>query len=502
MKIVNGKHLLLVQIKNDTTLFASGIVNQDFRQYRINLLEKYPQMKDFLLEEFFDFDKIWSKWLNLLSWSKVENNMSLEFIAAHLKTKTTVMNGTVNPEKLLIELNGAKNNNTPYTHVGFGIYPVGYLQFIECARIAKEFDPQIITVAGNIGGLIDETKNHVDKVLLGDGVKSLRQLLGETVNDPYKVSFSTNQQSAYSRTQMVNLVTKLGCPGNCSFCMTPKLFDNKITPPFVTPRQVYDAIININGKTEKSLAINVCEPNMLLFRQWWYELFELFEGYKDPISIGGAATLKSIQKFDFKRIANSSLNFSLFNIGIESFTEHFDKNTEYEEVKEIINKLRNIGIGTLATFIVGFEHHTRESVLEEIRLLSKLDCLFYLVQNLKAYPGTDFWDKLKREKKLISGIPYDFYYITGFQAFKHKNFNLGFEDMLPLIRDIYFEILRESGPEVLNCVKLYENKQTTFDHFTDSASDCRILSKKLFRSWKKALNPSEKQIENYLKKLE
>ncbi len=224
MRIGNVPHLLLVQIKNDTTLFASGIVNQDFREYRINLLKKYPQMKDFLIEEFFDFDKIWPKWLNLLSWSKVENNMSLEFIAANIKTKTTVMDGTANPEKIINELNRAKSNGFPYTHVGFGIYPVGYLQFIDCARIVKKFDPQIITIAGNIGGLIDETKNYVDYVLLGDGVKSLRQLLGENISDPYRVSFSTNQQGMYSRTQMINLVTKLGCPGKCDFCMTPKLF--------------------------------------------------------------------------------------------------------------------------------------------------------------------------------------------------------------------------------------------------------------------------------------
>ena len=221
-------HLLLVQVKNDIALFVSGIVNQDLREYRINLLKKYPQMKDFLLERFFDFDKIWPKWLNLLSWSKVENNMSLEFIAAHLKTKTTVMNGTTSPEKILHELNRAKNNGFPYTHVGFGIYPVGYLQFIECAKVVKKFDQQIITIAGNIGGLIEETKNYVDYVLLGDGVKSLRQLLGENANDPYIVSFSTNQQGAYTRTQMVNLVTKLGCPEKCDFCMTSKLFNNII----------------------------------------------------------------------------------------------------------------------------------------------------------------------------------------------------------------------------------------------------------------------------------
>lgn len=69
---------------------------------------------------------IWRpKWLNLLSWSKVENNMSLEFIAAHLKTKTTVTDRTAHPEKVINELIRTKRDGFPYTHVGFGIYLVG-----------------------------------------------------------------------------------------------------------------------------------------------------------------------------------------------------------------------------------------------------------------------------------------------------------------------------------------------------------------------------------------
>ena len=501
MRIGNVPRLLLVQIKNDLIFSDWEVTNKDFRKYRIDLLKKYPQMQDFLIEEFFDFDKIWPNWIDLMSWGEVENNMSLEFIAANIKTKTTVMDGIGSQEKIINELNRAKSNGLPYTHVGFGIYPIAYLRFIDCARIVKKFDPQIITIAGNIGSLVDETKNYVDYVFLGDGVKSLRQLFGENVNDPYKVNLSLSRQNNYKRVEMVNIVTKLGCPERCDFCITTKLFDNRIIKPFVTPKQVYDAVTELNEKTKKIVTITVCEPNMLLFRQWWYELFELFEDCKDPIGMAGAATMSSIKKFNFKRIANSSLHFSVFNIGIESFTKKYIKNDGFEQMKKVVDSLRNIGIGVIGTFIVGFEHHTRESVMEEIKLLAKLDCLHHGVQNLKAFPKTQLWDKLKRENKLIE-VPYDFYSLPGFQAFKHPNFKIGFEDMLPLMLDIYRYILQECGPEILNCKKIYENKQKPFKHFSDSANDCRIISKNLFSSWKKYLNPSEKQIENYLKKLE
>ena len=501
MTISSAPRLLLAQIRNDAVFNAWEITNKDFRKYRINLLRKYPQMKDFLTEECFDFDKVWPDWVDLLSWGKIKNNMSLKFIAANLKTRTTVMDGTGTPEKIISELDRAKSSGSPYTHVGFGIYPIGYLQFIECARSVREFDPQIVTIAGNIGSLIEETKDYVDYVFLGDGVKSLRQLFGEEMGDPYEVNLSLSKQKGYQRVEMVNLVTKLGCPERCDFCMTTKYFDYKITKPFVTPKQVYDAITRLNEKSEKKVTVTVCEPNFLLFRQWWYELFELFEDYKDPIGIAGPATMSSVKKFDFKRISNSSLHFSIFNIGIESFTRKYSKNYEFDEMKDTIDMLRNIGIGTFATFIVGFEHQSRESVLEEIKLLTELDCLHYIVQNLKAFPNTELWKKYKQENKLID-VPNDFYFLSGFQAFKHPNFKTGFVDMLPLIRDIYRYIHQETGHEVLNCIKLYDNKQKPFKHFSDSANDCRTMSKKLFPSWKKYLNPSEEQIEKYLKKLE
>lgn len=493
--------LLLFQISNDTVCSSWEIINKDFREVRVKLIEKYPQMVEFLEERFFNFDKIWPNWVDILSWKDDKNNMSLEYIKANIQAETTVMSGTCTIERLRIELQEAKDDGHPYTHVGFGIYPIGYLQFIECAQTVKEFDANIITLAGNIGCLIEDTINHVDHVVWGNGIPSLRKILGEEPDAPYTVNLSHSPKKGYKRSHLVNLVTKLGCPMKCDFCMTSKFFDAKITKPLVTPKQVYDAIDKVNKSTQRKVAVTMCEPNLLLFHQWWYELFELFEDYTDPVSVSGPAMISSVKKFDFKRILDSSLHFGFFNLGIESFTKKYDKNVGFEEMKQIINQLREIGIGTLASFIIGFDFHTRENLMKEIKMLTELDCLHYLVQNLKAFPQTPTYESLKQEGKIIE-LPYDFYYIDNFQAFKHPEFKMGFEDILPLTREIYTYIYQETGHEVLNSIKIYENKQKKFKHFADSAQECRMLSKQLFPSWKKYLHPTEKQIEKYLQKLE
>jgi hypothetical protein len=86
------------------------------------------------------------------------------------------------------------------------------LEFIDCARSVKKFDPQIVTIAGNIGSLIEETKSYVDYVFSGDGVMSLRRLFGEDVIEPYKVKITLDRHVSSKRFQMVYLATKLGCP--------------------------------------------------------------------------------------------------------------------------------------------------------------------------------------------------------------------------------------------------------------------------------------------------
>jgi radical SAM superfamily enzyme YgiQ (UPF0313 family) len=390
---------------------------------------------------------------------------------------------------------------SPYTHVGLGIYPVGYMQFIECAKAVKKFDPQIITIAGNVGCLIDETKHHVDYVFLRNGVETLRNFFGEDVNKPYDVTLSVRDQNTMKGLKWVHLVTKVGCPKDCNFCPTSLYFDRKCTPPLITPKEVFEAVDKIYQRTKEVITITCCEPNFLLYRKWWYELFEEFEGYEIPVGIGGPADMKSVKKFDTDRITNSALHFSFLNIGIESFSEQYSKNIPFDEMKSIINKLRNLGIGTIATFIVGFDHHTRERVMEEIEMLVKLDAHFNVVQNLKAFPGTETWNDLKDAGRLITDIPYDFYNVSGFQSFHHPHFKAGFEDMLPLLYDIYRYLFREIGPEVLNIIELYDNKPIRFPYFVKKAEEFRKYAKLLFPSWKKYLDPTKAQINRYLRKM-
>ena len=87
----------------------------------------------------------------------------------------------------------------------------GYTYFRECAQAVKEYDNNIITVGGNVGCLFDGTEGYVDYDCKGDGVSFLRKLLGEDVNNPYKLVLVPSKQEntlfgMKSITEMVQII--------------------------------------------------------------------------------------------------------------------------------------------------------------------------------------------------------------------------------------------------------------------------------------------------------
>ena len=115
-------------------------------------------------------------------------------------------------------------------------------------------------------------------------------------------------------------------------------------------------------------------------------------------------------------------------------------------------------------------------------------------------PYTSLWEKLKRENRLLN-LPPDFFYINGFQPFKHPHFRPGFVDMLPLIRDIHEFICKELGDASLSIIKFYENIRKPCKSIKYKIKFFKSIYNLLFHSWKERLNPNSEQISKYLEKL-
>jgi hypothetical protein len=422
-------------------------------KYREILLEKYPEMVKWMPEEYFRLDPIWNDAITINIWDRDSNNAGA-FLAANLDTPTTVMKGCATPERILTELELGEDQGFPYTHVGFSIFVEAYSEFVKCARTVKKFNKEIITIAGNVGCLFEGTQNHVDLVCrpeideqgnvisgTGDGVLFLRTLFGEDINKPHQfIIIPSKQTYSFLGTSqtigMAQLTTKLGCPMDCDFCVTRALFQGKCSPPMFTPQQVHSALVEYREKVKEDFIVMFCEPTAITTKKWWYKLFELFNDEPYDYSIQLLTTGISFDTFDLDRISDSSLRFGVVNVGVESFKKHYTKNQRHKNTKNILKRLNDYGIGVLASFIIGFDHHTHKNVKTEVKKLVNLEAMNHIILNLKPLPYTSTWMDLRQQGRLLD-IPEDFFYIDYFQSFTHPHFKPGFEDMIPLFHDIH-----------------------------------------------------------------
>ncbi|MEX2684893.1 MAG: radical SAM protein [Candidatus Sigynarchaeota archaeon] len=494
---MNERKLLLAQCYQTTSLYDSMF--GDTKKLKEYLQLRYPasefsSVQRWLATNAFDRVPTWPDRYSIRLY-KTGSNIPGHFIAANLRVPTTVIDEPATPELLMEYL-----DKESYTHVGLGIYVDGYTDFVKCARAIKKHYPDIITIAGNVGAMFPGTEKYVDHVCRGDGVAFLRELFGEDVNSPRRISATlghmvTDVFGITFKSEMLQIVTKIGCPQKCDFCVTNKLFSGAYSGPYFTPQQVHDEIIAHARKTHNKIKIGFAEPTAIVSLDWWYELFRLFEQDDGDFAVIIASTAASMNALDLDRVKKSSLRIDTVNLGVESFDRIYVKNRSLD-MKSLIHHLADYGISTYATYIIGFDHHTRESVWQDVKKLVDLDAAAYGVINLKPLPETPIWEQYKAAGRLLD-VPWDFYYMLGFQPYTHPHFKPGFEDMLPLLVDVNAYIERERGMQGLDIAKTLENIQDKHLAIKKQVQIYKILGRVLFKSWVRHLHPTAAQIASY-----
>ncbi len=497
----NENKILFVQI------YAGGGIASEFlyrkpSQYREELLNTYPEMKKWAKEEIFNQIREWPNEIDI-RYEADAINLSGRFLADNIITPSKVIDIPVNPELLISEL-----EKDSYTHVGFSIISNDYTNFIKCAQAVKTYDPSIKTVAGSTGAMFEETKNYVDYICIGRGVPFLRKLFNEKIDDPFHLSIMPNRlQWRYMNLEIPNelyrIVTKIGCPLTCDFCTTPKMYNNEYTGELFSPKYVHDALVEFREKLSKDkLLVYFEEPTSLYSLKWWYEFFDLFkEDYGDFGFIVYSIT-SVLNKLNLDKISKYAARLHIVNFGIESFNKNYNKNIKVD-IRSLIHRLSDYGIITNPNYIIGFDFDSKESVWDDIKKLIDLRAEVNTVLHLHPHPMTDIWEELYSQNRLLD-IPPDFYFIHGFQSFIHPHFKPGFEDILPLLCDIYDFIEKETGDKILYVAQTMKNLLNHTNHpnlFKKEIRSLLSIGKSLYPKWKEFFKPNERQDSNFLNHL-
>lgn len=282
-------------------------------------------------------------------------------------------------------------------------------------------------VAG--GPLFTHEYQHFEGVahfVLNEAEITLPQFLNDLKNgSPKKIyqskEFADVQKTPVPMWELVDMNKYLysivqfsrGCPYLCDFCDVTALFGRR--PRTKTPEQIIaelDILVS-SGNTESILFAddnlignkNVLKKELLPALIEWRSRHPYAPGFTTQLTINLA---------DDEELCHLLLEagFRHVLIGIESIEEDSliamkKKQNAGRDILEIVKYLQGMGFMIIGTFIVGLDTDKPTVFDDVINFIKKSGIVYVIVNVLKAPPGTELYDRMERENRLLKKFEFD-----------------------------------------------------------------------------------------------
>jgi len=284
-------------------------------------------------------------------------------------------------------------------------------------QLADEFRKQGITVF--MGGvhatfMPDETLEHCDAVVVGEGESTLPQLIRDfqtgRLNRYYRAENLHTMEGLPSprydlipyhkyRYKSIPVQTSRGCPNNCRYCTVTSLYGHRYRF-----RPVEEVIEEVKAaqKSIGSRLVMFIDDNIAADQAYAYKLFEALL----PLKIFWACQC-SLTMANDPALLNLAVRAGMRSafIGIESLNNKSLLRANklinrVEEYHEKLESFRKAGIYVSANLIFGFEEDDVETFDETYQFISK-EAIYANPYILTPYPGTRLFEQMEKEGKLL-----------------------------------------------------------------------------------------------------
>ncbi|HYG49251.1 MAG TPA: radical SAM protein [Flavobacteriales bacterium] len=316
-------------------------------------------------------------------------------------------------------------------------------------KLAEEFRKKGKTVVAggpHVTYAVEESLVYFDAVVTGEAEDAWPQLIQDVEQGELKKIYKggahhlqnipTPRYDLLSDKFFIKKVIQAtrGCPFSCSFCTVPSLnpgfrmrpvqdvirdaaFDNF---PHWWQRKVvwfWDDNLTINRKYIKELL-----PELKKLNKWWLTQAsiditkddELLDLMKESGCIG---IFLGIESFDRESLADAN-----------------KKQNKITHYKKAVKALHKRGITVMAGFIAGFDHDTRESVVEMADNLMKIGIDVPFLSIMTPFRGTALYQKMENENRMLTERDWSFY--NGYNVTFKPN-NMSPEELLAAHRQLW-----------------------------------------------------------------
>ena len=326
-----------------------------------------------------------------------------------------------------------------YDFVGISFPITFYSKVLKMAKLVKEISPKTKVVVGGYGVQCfaqemystNELKEIVDYICYGEGIQFFRELLGEKTDAHIRQLFPLGGFMPFWRQKLMvkhfYLVVALGCKFGCDFC-SPSAFFNKKKVYLLSPKQCYQ-LIKLN--LEKYPNVNQCliyDEDFLLNKKYVLELGRYLKNDEEcqrrNFCYYAFASINSISQYTVEELIEN--NIAGLYLGVESclrdlFTREKMEKRRGKELKEIFDTFNKYGIMSIATFILGWDFHTRGNIEADIDYYVGLKPTMIQLRPLLPIPQTRLWSRLEKEDRLNDRLSWENLDLFS-ECMRYKNF--------------------------------------------------------------------------------
>lgn len=259
--------------------------------------------------------------------------------------------------------------------------------------------------------LPEEALQHANSVVIGEAEGVWENLLNDfknnnlqqTYHEPYPDlnKYVPKDFSKILKNRLFKLIpvmTTRGCPYECDFCCVSKLFGKKVR--HIPVKNVVRDIRESGAKNFMFL-----DDNIIGNKAYAKELFRALIPLKIKW-VGQASVSLLVNDNELIQLASESGCKVLF-FGIESVSEEQMKTMrkalkDVQQLEMALKKIKKMKILIHASMVFGFDNDTVSTFNESVQFLKKNKVSTVSFNILTPYPGTQVYDNLKKENRLIT----------------------------------------------------------------------------------------------------
>jgi radical SAM superfamily enzyme YgiQ (UPF0313 family) len=297
-----------------------------------------------------------------------------------------------------------------YDVVGISSIIVNIGKVREMCKTIRRLKPNATIVIGGhvaaIPGL--EYMIDADHIVKGEGVRWMREFLGEDPNAPVEhppiVSGFGHRIMGMKLPNKLGstcatIIPSVGCPMGCNFCTTSAFFGGKgkYTNFFETGAELFKVMEAAANRLHLH-SFFMMDENFLLNRKRAMDLLGHMKDAGKSWELYVFSSANAIRKYTMDELVE--LGVSWVWMGLESPQSTYSK-LDGIDTLELTRELRANGIRVLGSTIVGMEHHTPENITQEIDYACSHETDFHQFMLYTPVPGTPLHAQLEQEGRLL-----------------------------------------------------------------------------------------------------